>query len=146
MWSEACSLSPQMSLHRVVCRVGLVNCFGRVRSCFCVVFLVSCRKTLTQVMWRRVRIEWHCLTSELKRCSSPLARAWLRHATTSRHQESACTLKITTVLWFDRHDMAKQDMAQRREETSGTADTHRMLWPHSRRHDSSERSMTSKLR
>ena len=24
--------------------------------------------------------------------------------------------------------MAKQDMAQRREETSGTADTHNMLW------------------
>ena len=44
-------------------------------------------------------------------------------STRSRHQESGGTLKITTVLWFDRHDMAKQDMAQRREEASGTADT-----------------------
>ena len=69
---------------------------------FCVIYLVSCLKTLTQVMWRRVRIVLHYLTSELKRCSSPLARAKLRCATTSRHQESGGTLKITTVLWFDK--------------------------------------------
>ena len=36
------------------------------------------------------------------------------------NQESGGTLKISTVLWFDRQDMAKQDMAHRREETSGT--------------------------
>ena len=70
-----CSLSPKMPLHKVVCTVGVVNFFGSTRSSFCVIYLVSRLKTLTQVMWRRVRIELHYLTSELKRCSSPLARA-----------------------------------------------------------------------
>ena len=140
------SVSPQMLLHRAVCTVGVVNFFGSTRSGFCVIYLVSCLKTLTQVLWRRVRIELHYLTSELKRCRSPLTRAKLRCATESRHQESGGTLKITTVFWFDRHAMAKQNMAPRREKTTGTADTHRMLWPDRRRHDTSERSMISKLR
>ena len=69
------SVSPQMLLHRVVCTVGVVNFFGSTRSSFCVIYLVSRLKTLTQVMWRRVRIEKHYLTPEKKRCSSPLARA-----------------------------------------------------------------------
>ena len=70
-----CSVSPQMLLHRVVITVGVVNFFGSTRSGFCVINLVSCLETLTQVMWRRVRIEKHYLTPEKKRCSSPLARA-----------------------------------------------------------------------
>ena len=57
------SVSPQMLLHRVVCTVGVVNFFGSMRSGFCVIYLVSRLKTLTQVMWRRVRIELHYLTS-----------------------------------------------------------------------------------
>ena len=56
-------------------------------------------------------------------CQNRVARVRLRCVTRSRHQERCGTLKVTTVLWFDRHDMAKQDMAPRREETSGTADT-----------------------
>ena len=101
-------------------------------------FLVSCQKTFTQEMWRCVRIELNQLTSELKRCSSPLARAWLRCATTSRHQESAGTLTMTTVLWFDRHDMAKQWHNAARKQAG--LQTHRMLWPDRRRHDSSKHS------
>ena len=56
-------VSPQMLLHRVVCTVGVVNFFGSTRSSFCVIYLVSCMKTLTQVMWRRVKIELHYFTS-----------------------------------------------------------------------------------
>ena len=55
---------PQMSLHKVVRKVGVVNLLGGMRCVLCT-FLVSRRKTFTQVKWHRIRIKLHQLTSEL---------------------------------------------------------------------------------
>ena len=70
---------------------------------FFFVFLVSGRKKSRGVEYcSRVvlKLMWHCFRIELDQLSvSLLAFAWLR-STTSCHQDCACALRTTTVLWF----------------------------------------------
>ena len=70
-----CSLSPQMSLHKVVCSAAVVNLLCSVRCGFCdfwwfegkSLFMSVCARVVLKLMWHSVRIDLHQLTSELKR-------------------------------------------------------------------------------